>query len=174
MSKLAAIAILLSSLVRVGCSQDAAPALLQDAAHCLVAKGFLPTTKAAATTLSLGFFLDTASYAPDTALYVVNYRAQHHADGWVFVLFTDMHAGVRHFNIQNNARFVLATRESDGVDFVDPPLGGEWTQHHLAAAIKRIEHQRRYTVPVAVLSAAVRQLTCRSYTDPRPPSVQEP
>jgi hypothetical protein len=74
------------------------------------------------------------------------------------------------FNIQNNASFVLSKNEPSGVSFVNPPLGGTWTQEHLASAIKEkeIERQPRFALSLKDLFAADPSLVCESYTDPQP------
>jgi len=58
--------------------------------------------------------------------------------------------------------------EPSGVSFVNPPLGGTWTQEHLASAIKEIEKQPRFALSVKDLSAADPSLVCEAYTDPQP------
>jgi hypothetical protein len=72
------------------------------------------------------------------------------------------------FDIQNNASFVLSKHEPEGVSFVDPPLGGTWTQEHLASAIKQIETQPRFSILVKDLYATDSSVHCESYTDPQP------
>ena len=85
-----------------------------------------------------------------------------------FTIFVTEHDGRQDFNIQNNASFVLSKDEFEGVSFVNPPLGGTWTQEHLASAIKRIEKQSRFNISAKELSAADPSVRCESYTDPQP------
>jgi hypothetical protein len=47
------------------------------------------------------------------------------------------------------------------------PIGGAWTQEHLASAIKQIEKQPRFTIPVKDLSPVDTSISCESYTDPQ-------
>jgi hypothetical protein len=143
-------------------AQQQAPQILVRAAHCLAAKGFLPSAGAGA--LSLGYFLDEQSYPGDKVVYVVAFAAPSRSNGEVFAVFLSSKNDQETFNIQNNASFVLSKREPLGVSFVNPPLGGTWTQEHLASAIKAIEKQPRFTVPVKELSAAS-TCQCDSYTD---------
>jgi len=139
---------------------------LLNAAQCLEAKQFLPSSKA--TKLTFGYVLDEKSYSPDRVIYLVKYAAPARSNGLVFAIFLTEHDGHQAFNIQNNASFVLSKDEPIGVSFVTPPLGGTWTQEHLALAIKEIEKQHRFALPAKDLSAANASVVCESYTDPQP------
>ena len=147
-------------------SQEQTPQLLLHAAQCLEAKQFLPSSKA--TKLTFGYFLDEKSYSPDRVIYLVKYAAPTGSNGLVFAIFLTEHDGHQAFNIQNNASFVLSKDEPIGVSFVTPPLGGTWTQEHLALAIKEIEKQHRFALSVKDLSPANASVVCESYTDPQP------
>jgi hypothetical protein len=147
-------------------AQAQMPQLWFHAAQCLAVKNFLPSTKA--TKLSFGFLLDEKSYPGDKAIYVVNYAAPTRSNGLVFTIFLTEHDGRQDFNIQNNASFVLSKDDFEGVSFVNPPLGGTWTQEHLASAIKRIEKQPRVTLSVEDLRATNSSVRCESYTDLQP------
>jgi len=118
-------------------SQEQTPQLLLHAAQCLEAKKFLPPSEVAK--LAFGHFLDEKSYPGDRVIYVVEYAAPVRSDGLVFAIFLTKHDGHQAFNIQNNASFVLSKDDPSGVSFVNPPVGGTWTQEHLASAIKEIE-----------------------------------
>ncbi|MFI5127031.1 MAG: hypothetical protein ACHQJX_09410 [Candidatus Acidiferrales bacterium] len=154
----------LISLSAIAHAQKAPPQLLIRAAHCLAVKNFLPSSRAASRTF--GYFLDEKSYPGQKVVYVVNYREPARSNGWVFTIVLTEHDGHQHFNIQNNARFVLSKDEPIGVSFVDPPLGGTWTQQHIAMAIKRIETRARFTLDSKDLLAAS-SATCEAYTDPQ-------
>lgn len=162
------ITLAISALICLGVaahSQEKAPQLLFRAAHCLAVKDFLPSSKA--RELTFGYFLDEKSYEPDKDIYLVKYAAPTHPNGLVFAVVLTEHDGSQDFNIQNNASFVLS-KDVLGVDFVNPPLGGTWTQEHLALAIKQIEKQPRFTISVKDLYAADPSIRCESYTDPQP------
>lgn len=146
-------------------AQEQKPQLLFRAAQCLAVKHFLPSSKA--TRLTFGYLLDEKSYPGDKVIYVVNYAAPARSNGLVFAVFLTEHEGLQDFDIQNNASFVLSKDELGGVAFVNPPLGGTWTQEHLASAIKRIEKQPRFTISFKDLSAADASIRCESYTDPQ-------
>jgi hypothetical protein len=146
-------------------AQEQPPQLLPRAAHCLAVKNFLPSSRA--TRLSFGYLLDEKSYPGHKVIYLVNYAAPTRSNGLVFAVFLEEHDGRQDFNVQNNASFVLSKDESYGVSFVDPPLGGTWTQEHLASAIKLIEKQPRFTISVKDLLAADPSIGCESYTDPQ-------
>jgi hypothetical protein len=147
-------------------SQEQTPPLLFRAAHCLAVKDFLPSSRS--KTLTFGYFLDEESYRPEKELYLVQYAAPARSNGWAFAIWLTERDGHQNFNIQNNASFVLSKDDLDGVSFVSPPLGGTWTQEHLASAIKQIEKQPRFTIPVKDLYAANSSISCESYTDPQP------
>jgi hypothetical protein len=93
-----------------------------------------------------------------------------------FTIFLTEHDGHQVFDIQNNASFVLSKGGLHGVSFVNPPLGGTWTEEHLASAIKRIEKQPRYTISVENPLALDSSITCASYTDlqPKPSTLPPP
>ena len=145
-------------------AQEQTPQLLLHAAQCLEAKKFLPSSEAKKVTF--GYSLDEKSYPGDRVIYLVRYAAPVHSDGLVFAIFLTEHDGHQVFNVQNNASFVLSKREPSGVSFVNPSLGGTWTQEHLASAIKHIEKQPRFTIHVKDLSSMDSSISCESYTDP--------
>jgi hypothetical protein len=146
-------------------SQEQPPQLLLHAAQCLETKKFLPPSKS--TRLSFGYFLDEKSYPGDKVIYVVNHPTTSQSSGLVFALFFKEHEGHQEFNVQNNASFVSSNKESSGVSFANPPLGGGWTQEHLASAIKEIEKQPRFTIAVKDLSSVDASVSCVAYTDPQ-------
>jgi hypothetical protein len=129
-----------------------------------VIKNFLPSSKASRLT----YLLDEKSYPGDRVVYLVKYAAPARSNGLGFAIFLTEQGARQEFNIQNNAGFALSQDESDGVSFVNPPLGGTWTQEHLASAIKRIEKEPRFTISVKDLSAADSSIRCESYADPQP------
>jgi hypothetical protein len=155
--------VLLGLLICLSCAahaQDDGAVLLHRAVHCLAAKKFLPPSKAAEMTF--GYVLDEKSYPGEKVLYVVNYPNPSRPDGFVFTIFLNEHDGHYDFNIQNNARFALSKDDAEGVSFVDPPLGGTWTQEHLTSAIKQIEKQPKFTISVERLFAVDPSCSCES------------
>jgi hypothetical protein len=159
--------LLLTCVAGTAWPQEQPPQLLLHAAQCLEAKQFLPSSKA--TKLTFGYFLDEKSYSPDRVIYLVKYASPARSNGLVFAIFLTERDGHQAFNIQNNASFVLSKDEPIGVSFVAPPLGGTWTQEHLASAIKKIEKQPRFALSVNDLSTADASLVCEAYTDPQKP-----
>ena len=159
------ISILVCCLASTVHAQRKVPRLLNGAVHCLAIQNFLPSSPASKRTF--GYFLDEKSYPGDKVIYVVNYAAPTRSNGWVFVVFLTQRDGHQHFNIQNNASFVLSKRhfDYDGVKFLSPPLGGDWTQLHIAMAIRRIETELRFTLGKKGYLAAMASVTCESYTD---------
>ncbi len=152
--------LLLSCLTATVHAGEQTPELLIHAAQCLTAKQHLPPTKA--TSLNLGYLVDEKSYPGEKVLYLVDYSDPGRSRGYVFAIFLTQQGSSEIFNIQNNARFVA---KKDGIDFVEPPLGGTWTQEHLTSAIKQIERQPSFTVPVKDLLPPSSLIRCGSYTD---------
>ena len=157
--------LLLLSFSGAACLQERPPSMLRHAAHCLAVKSMIAPSKAVA--LTFRYFLDEDSYPGEKVLYVVNYAAPRRSDGFVFTVVLAKENGHTVFNIQNNATFVLSKDDIHGVTFVDPPLGGEWTQERLAAAIERIEKRPRFRIPVKDSLAVDSSIHCESYTDPQ-------
>ncbi len=166
MVKITVVISLLFGLGAFGYSEEQTPQLLLHAAQCLEAKQFLSSAKAA--TLTFGYLLDEKAYPGDRVIYVVQYKAPTHSSGLVFVIFLTDHDGHQVFNIQNNASFVCSKEEPSGITYVDPPLGGTWTQEHLASAIKAIERQPRFALSVKELLTADASVVCEAYTDLQP------
>jgi hypothetical protein len=157
--------LLLSCLGTTVCAQEQPPELLVNAAQCLSVKEHLPRSRAKA--LTFGYWVDGQSYPGEKVVYVVEYLGSGRSKGMVFAIFLTQDHGQRVFNIQNNAKFVRTKDDTEGVDFVEPPLGGTWTQEHLIAAIKRIEQQPSFIIPVKDLLAPSPLTQCQSYTDPQ-------
>jgi hypothetical protein len=150
----------LSATVR---SQVQVPQLLIRATHCLAVKDMIPSLKAAK--LSFGYLVDEKSYPGEKVLYIVNYASPFRSNGLVFAIFLTQKDNNQIFNIQNNASFVFSSADNDGILFVNPPLGGIWTQDHLASSIKQIEKQPRIDIRVKDIFAASAHTDCESYTD---------
>jgi hypothetical protein len=166
MHKWLALLLLLICSSSVVYAQEQAPTLLREVAHCLAIKNdLLDISDTKTTALSLGFLVDTKSYPRERVLYVVSYTGPGRSEGFVFTVFLQQHDQSLIFNIQNNAKFVRSKGGIEGVDFVEPPLGGTWTQEHLVRAIKRIEGQPKFSVQVKDLQAPFPTTECESYAD---------
>ena len=164
MKKFALFISLLACFGTIAQAQQHVTQLLFRATHCLAVKHFLPQSSTGK--LTFGYLLDEKSYPGDKVIYVVMFTASTRSNGTVFAVFLSSKHGHESFNIQNNAGFVLSKQEPIGVSFVTPPLGGDWTQEHLASAIREIEKQPRFTISTKDLSAAS-SYSCESYTDPQ-------
>jgi hypothetical protein len=147
-------------------AQDGRTEVLRRATHCLATKHFLPPSKGRETTF--GYFIDEKSYPDEKMLYVVEYLKPSRADGFVFTIFLTDHDGGHDFNIQNNAHFQLSKDAEGGVSFTTPPLGGTWTQEHLASAIKQIGKQPKFTISSKDMLTIDSSTSCEAYTDPQP------
>ena len=88
-----------------------------------------------------------------------------HSEGFVFTVFLSSKHGREGFNIQNNAKFRTSTRGWHGIDFVEDPLGGIWTQEHIVFAVKRIAKQPTVTVATEDVSVLPAGVNCEAYTD---------
>jgi len=155
--------LLLSFLSATVRAQDQTPKLLVHAAQCLAAKKHLPSLKE--TTLRFGYLVDEKSYQGQKVLYVVDYMGPGRTEGMIFAIFVTRQGHRRVFDIQNNARFVWSKGGKERVGFVEPPLGGTWTQAHLVSAIEQIDRQPIFTVPVKNLLVPSPLTQCKSYTD---------
>ena len=148
-------------------SQDPAPPLLTRAIYCLTNKGFLEARKQPAMA---DYLLTTKWYPGDKALYVVVYSNPQRTAGSVFTIFitgTDTHPI---FNIQNNGKFVRSSKASaafrkEGVDFVEEPLWGIWTQEHLAMAIQEIGRHKAFEIRTSEVLTRPDLPRCESYAD---------
>jgi hypothetical protein len=166
MKKTSLAVLLLTCLSATLRSQEQAPQLLIRAVHCLAVKNNFPSSKA--TALSFGYLVDEKSYPGEKVLYIVNYAPPAHSNGLAFTIFLTQRDDYQVFDVQNSASFVLSRNGIDGVSFTNPPLGGTWTQEHLASAIKRIEKEPRFSISLKELSVAEPSIRCESYTDPQP------
>lgn len=140
-------------------AQSEAPLQLSNAAHCLMEKDFLEKP---IETQRVSYFLDESSYPGKKVLYVATYKTEDRSKGYVFTVFLSSDGDQQVFNIQNNARFKLTKR--NGVDFVDPPLGGTWTQEHLSSAIEKMQEKPTFLITTKTLRSDS-TIKCESYTD---------
>lgn len=145
--------------------------ILRQAGHCLVegpgAKKLLHHDR---KELNLGYFVDTTAYPGEKTLYVVDYEESNHskgpAKGLAFVFFVGERDSRRVFRLENNASFVRRKR-GGGIDFVEPPLGGVWTQEHVQAAIEHVDQQGTIEFRVKELKEKFPDVRCESYSDAR-------
>lgn len=157
--------LLLSSVWVSACvsAKTKPPAVLTNAVSCLAKKNNFPLSSKSDGTF--GYWLDTKSYPGESVIYVVNYINDEPKKGFVFVIFFSRNGDTQSFNIQNNATFLLSEEKSRSVKFVNPPLGGLWTQEHIVYAINKIEDGKKFIVPIIRKSAQKQPIVCTSYTD---------
>ena len=148
-------------------AQEETPKLLLYGAHCLAVgkQDWLGLARSTATSRNMGYLFDTKSYPGQRVLFVVAYSESGGHGGKVFTIFVSGRSGRQIFDIQNTAKFIKSKKGIDGIDFVEPPLGGTGTQEDLAAAIKRIERGPKFTVQVKELLAPSAVAHCASYAD---------
>lgn len=160
MNKLGLIALAVVILSGRVCADGKPPKFELQAARCLVDKKFLSPQPAH----TVGFLVDAKSYPGREVLYLVDYAAPGGPEGTVFTIFLK-NKGHRTFDIQNNARFVGAGSGTAGIQFADPPLGGMWTQEHLATAIRKIGREPRFSIATSDLNERLANTQCESYAD---------
>jgi hypothetical protein len=151
------------SLGTAACPEDQSSTLLRQAAHCLIegpeAKKLM---RHKPRVLSLGSYLDTTAYPGEDALYVVTYEDSNPLRGLAFVFFVRQKDRRRIFRAENNAAFV---RKKKGIEFLEAPLGGVWTQEHMEAAIEHIELEPKVEFDVKELREKSPDVRCESFSD---------
>ncbi len=118
--------------------------------------------KPGSSALRLGYFIDKEAYPGETVMYVVSYTNEDRSKGLAYTIFLTQKDGKSSFNIQNNTKFV---NSKEGIDFVNPPLGGAWTQQHLTGAIEQIQKQPTYMISVVEAFGPDASIVCESYRD---------
>jgi hypothetical protein len=151
------------SLGAIASPEDQSSTLLRQAAHCLVegpdAKKLMHHKP---KVLSLGSYLDTTAYPGEDALYVVTYEDSNPLRGLAFVFFVRQKDRHRIFRAENNATFV---RKKKGIEFLEAPLGGVWTQEHMEAAIEHVELEPKVEFDVKELREKSADVRCESFSD---------
>ncbi len=135
-----ALILFLSCMSTALCAQDQAPTLPHEAAHCLIAadQNWLSPQILAAPELDLAFQHDTKTLLGDDYLYLVVFTTPARDQGKIF----DIRIKQKHdYSIENQATFVNSAK---GVNFSQPPEGGQWAQTQFATAIQQILERRRW------------------------------
>jgi|HubBroStandDraft_5_1064220.scaffolds.fasta_scaffold77081_1 hypothetical protein len=142
------------------------PPLLRQAAHCLVTDSpdLHKLLRENRKELNLGYYLDTKSYPGEQALYVVDYSGSKLEKGLAYVFFVRQKDKRRILRVENNASF---ERKKKGIEFLEKPVGGVWTQEHLEDAIDRIGQDSMYLFSVKEMRAPSTDVSCESYADAR-------
>ncbi|WP_158820334.1 hypothetical protein [Granulicella sp. S156] len=143
-------------------SQSNSSELLRGASHCLVVEDtdWLSVQKSHAKSVRVSYAIDTVSYPGERTIYVVAYADSGRASGKIFDLIYHQRGRKTIFDVQNNSSFL---RSGNKIDFVDPPLGGVWTQRHLIRAIRRAERRPEVLFDVKELSASSPGVICKSF-----------
>jgi hypothetical protein len=143
-------------------SQSNSSELLRGASHCLAVEDtdWLSVQDSHAKSIRVSYVIDTVSYPGGKTIYVVAYEGSGRAKGEIFDVVYQQKDRKTIFDVQNNGSFV---RSGNKIDFVDPPLGGVWTQAHLMRAIKRAGLRPEVLFDVKELSASFPSVTCKSY-----------
>jgi hypothetical protein len=144
-------------------AQRPAPQVVLKALQCLQAKMVIESSPSPPNLL-VGYFLDSISYPGTDVAYITQYTKLDRSRGFVFTVVYAEQGARTNFDIQNNARFI---RRKNGINFVDPPLGGEWTQQHLIEGIEHAARRPPLSIPAKSIMAPLGPAECRSYTDPQ-------
>ena len=163
MKSYVAFLLLAVSLTSKVIAQDAVPPPLLEAAHCVATKAFAPPLRR--KEVRLGYLDDRKSYPGDQVVYLVLYADASRKVGWVFTVFHTQEHHRQHYVIENNAKFVRSKNRKWYVDFVEPPLGGTWTQQHIVSAIRRIDSEPEIVVPVRDLIKPRHNIQCENSQD---------
>src|SRR5208282_188971 len=156
-----ALTLFLASLSTALCAQNQAPTLPHEAAHCLVSgdatggHAWLDAQTLAAPELNLGFQLDTKTLLGDEYLYLVVFTTPTRKEGKIFDIRIKQH---HTYSIENSASFVSTAK---GVDFPQPPAGGQWAQTQFSTAVQGIlEHRKWYTDSMKYLLKPSKHIQC--------------
>jgi hypothetical protein len=157
-----ALILFLSCMSTALCAQDQAPTLPHEAAHCLVAgdRTWLDPETLEAPELNLAFQLDTKTLLGDEYLYLVIYTTPARNQGRIFDIRIKQH---HEYSIENSASFVITAK---GVDFPQPPTGGQWAQTQFATAVQNMYERRKwYTDAMKNLRKPLHHVVCESDLD---------
>jgi hypothetical protein len=161
-----ALILVFASMSTALCAQNQAPTLPHEAAHCLVAgnvtgdHNWLDAQTLAAPELNLAFQLDTKTLLGDEYVYLVVFTTPTRNEGKIF----DIRIKQKHsYSIENSASFVSSAK---GVEFPQPPAGGQWAQTQFSAAVQKIIERRKwYTDPMKLLLKPSSRIQCESDLD---------
>ena|SRR5437763_1681986 len=137
------------------------PATLMRAMHCIKSgdRDWLSSPLSEQNTLRVGFIRDTTSYPGERHLVVAVYQSI--SDGQVFDLREESNGKKHLLTIENNGKFSITGKGK--IKFVDPPLGGVWTQQFLEASIIKIQRSPKSSLGVSRLKEEFPDVACRSY-----------
>jgi hypothetical protein len=145
-------------------SQSVSKSMVSDAAHCVVhgdhnwlEEGLQQNVIIVSATL------DKTSYPKQTHLILLVHSANR--TGQAFDIQVGKTADKRLYTIQNNAGFKMV---GSHVSFTSPPLGGEWTQDHLARSIAKAMRSPLHTLSISSLTNGSSDLECSSYVSAKP------
>ena len=166
MFKVATLLTLAVCLTQTAYPQESGAKLLLDASHCLVTEkqNWISIQKRGPTALDFGYVIDTESDPGTNHIYVIYYENADRSRGKVFDLLYRHRGSHITLDVQNNASF---TKSGKGIVFVDPPLGGTWTQTHLLSAIKQAGRKASTILSVGDVSASFPGVSCKSYVKDR-------
>jgi hypothetical protein len=128
--------------------------------HCIKAgdRDWLNGSLSNATGFRVGLIHDRESYPSKDHIIVVVFETD--SKGQVFDLTAECKNKQCVYTIVNNGSFML---NKSHLEFLDPPLGGVWTQEYLEANIRKITNARRTWVNLSTISAPLPEVSCTSY-----------
>jgi hypothetical protein len=161
MHKLSALLLLAALASGLAQSQDASTRLFLTASHCLATeRNWLPVRDSTASAFEAAYIIDTKSDPGVDHIYVVVYTNKEHSKGKAFDLRYKVSAGKTTMDLQNNAGFAISRGH---VVFSEPPLGGTWTQTHLASAIMQAGKRVATVLDPSQVSPPSPDVKCESY-----------
>jgi hypothetical protein len=152
-------------IVLLGFAQQAQPerdSLLEAQAvmHCIRAgdRDWLIAPASSATRLRVGLIHDRKAYEGKDHIVVVVFESN--TNGQVFDLRAEYENKQYVYTVVNNGSFTL---KNGRLEFLDPPLGGVWTQEYLEKNIKKIAKGAKIWLSLSTLLKPLSGVTCSSY-----------
>jgi hypothetical protein len=133
---------------------------IEQVMHCIktVDGGWLTSPLEEAKSLEVGTRYDRRSWERENHVVVAVFQTP--VKGQVFDLTEERKGPKRIYTIENNGSFLIKRGE---IDFVDPPLGGVWTQENLEGNIRKIKAGAKKRVAVSTSSRSFPNVSCKSY-----------
>jgi hypothetical protein len=130
--------------------------------HCIKAgdREWLTEPLANARSLRVAMVHDRTSYPGEDTIVVVVLETDY--KGQFFAVQADCKKEQCTYDIQNNGSF---TFKKNHFDFVDPPLGGVWTQERLERNIKKALSSRVTWLEVSSVLKPISRVRCTSYAE---------
>src|SRR5215469_7582052 len=146
-------------LSREALNAQAAPNIAQ-VMHCIKSgdRDWLTSPLSEAKELQVDATYDRTSYEGQTHIVLAVFQTP--AKGQVFDLTLERKGSERIYTVENNGSFLIT---GDQIEFVDPPLGGVWTQETMERNIRKAIAGPKKRVAVSAISRSLPNVSCKSY-----------